>query len=93
MKKKMKKYVLTDYNQKQGDFYTTVFNSESEAVEEMKYLWEHQTHSEQQRYKTSEARFDVIEIELTEEEFEAVENGEIEKTFDDFSIRTVADML
>lgn len=89
----MKKYILTDYNQKQGDCYTTIFDSESEAVEEMNYLWAHLTRREQERYSAREARFDIIEIELSEKEFSEVENGEIEKTFDDFSIRTVANML
>lgn len=90
----MRKFVFHDFNSRNGIYITDIYDSKEDAIRRLDYAWSHLTGREQKIYKNAdEASFRVSEIEISQEELEAIQSGESEKTLDDYSICDVKNML
>lgn len=91
---KEKRYVFEEYRDKWGAGSEKVFENKNAAVEFAKEEWESLTKKDKDSYQQDPAgMFRVYEIEITPQELEAYEEGELDGVLDEYKTSGIWDAL
>lgn len=91
---KEKRYVFEEYRDKWGAGSEKVFENKEAAVEFAKEEWESLTKKDKDSYQQDPAgMFRVYEIEITPQELEAYEEGELDGVLDEYETSGIWDAL
>lgn len=91
---KVKRFVFETYRDRGGIGSEQVFETKEEALKEAEASWYHLADCDKKIYKADDAGlYHVYEVELTEAELEAYNNGELEAPLSEYWSADVKDLL
>ena len=90
----MKKYVYEEYADRYGTGDEKIFDKKEDAVSYAKEEWDKLTYSEKKTYKKDTCEsFKVYEIELSQEQLDEYNDGELEIALSELWIADIFDAL
>ena len=90
----MLKYVFSEYRESRGIGEDEIFSTEAEALEKADGDWRHLSRHDQKSYlNDSNALYWAYEIEITEEQLKAYEEGGLDTPLTELWTRTVKEWV